>query len=569
MATKTKKQTKAKTKPSKHTPKPREEQMPLDVNSIDINNLTDRDLAYMEQIAELGQIELSKQHYYDYVKYVHSDIYRYTRHGEFICNILDDAIKEREKMFRGEIPKRTQYLMFNMPAQHGKSLHITETFPSYFLGKFPNHGCIEISYNEDFAQKFGGANRDKVVEFGSKIFGVDVNKDTSSKTEWSIKNKETGKKYRGGMISRGIGSGITGSSWGDLIIIDDPIKNKQDAESPSRRQTIWNEWDASISKRIHKGAIVILVQTRWHEDDLQGRLENESYAKVRPWEKYNLTLEAEENDILGRSIGEPLWPEEYGYDFIEQEKSSPQTFSAMCQGRPTSEKGNMFKRYWWKFWKPKGMDLPPITLKDENDEYFTVEAKNIPDDIPYKLQSWDMTFKNTDGTDMVCGQVWGTHFANCYLLDCMNERMDFVQTCKAVLALSQKHPTAVTKLVEEKANGAAVISMLRNKVPGFIPIVPKESKVARASAVTDMVEAGNVWLPHPDLFPWVNEFIEQHAAFPKAPNDDMVDAGSQALHRLMYTVNIVGGEGQKEQLPRGFDYEVEIEDDEEETIYDM
>lgn len=485
------------------------------------------------QLLELEQIDKAKTNYYDYVKYTHRNIYTYTRHGEYICNIINNAIEKRKKMLSGEIPLKTQYLKFSMPPQHGKSMHITETLPSYFLGQFPNEGVIEISYNDTFASKFGARNRDKIKEYGNDLFGIGIAKDSNAKGEWDILDAD-GKKTRGGMISRGVLSGITGSSLGDCIIIDDPIKNREEANSEVYRQKIWDEWMDSISTRIHPGAIVIVILTRWHEDDLWGRLDDPEHGNPLPWENHNLPLEAEENDLLGREIGEPLWPDRYDKDFVEERKQYPASYNSLYQGRPTSQEGNLIKRHWWRYWKPKGVELPPVTIRLPNGDFTNVEAIELPDNFDTQIQSWDMTFKDSDGTDFVVGGVWASKGANIFALDKIRNRMDFVNTVSAFEKMTSKWPKATAKLVEDKANGPAIISMLRKKIHGIIPIKPEGSKLARASAVTDIIESGNVYLPHPQICNWTNEFVEECASFPKGAHDDYVDEMSQALKRLMY-----------------------------------
>ena len=143
-----------------------------------------------------------------------------------------------------------------------------------------------------------------------------------------------------------------------------------------------------------------------------------------------------------------------------------------------------------------------------------------------------MAFKDTKASDYVVGQVWGRRVADKFLIDQVRDRMNFPLTLQAVLDLSARYPEAMTKLVEDKANGPAVIAALQGKIAGLIPVEPMGSKEARAAAASPQVESGNVYLPHPFLAPWVEGFIEEHAAFPRGGHDDQVDSTSQALNRL-------------------------------------
>jgi len=411
----------------------------------------------------------------------------------------------------------------------------TETLPSWYLGKWPEKRVIEVSYNETFAQKFGRRNREKIKEYGEKLFGISISKGKDSNEEFELSNNI------GGMISRGIMSGVTGNP-ANLIIIDDPIKNREEADSQTIREKHWDEWQNSIKTRLAAGAKVVVIMTRWHEDDLAGRIiANEENVAV-----INLPCEAEENDPLGREKGDPLFPE-IGKDknWLEPFKRSyindptvegggNRAWLALFQGRPSAQEGNMLKRHWWRYWKPKGVDLPPVTVKLPNGEFVNIDAIELPDKFDRTLQSWDMTFKDSKGTDLVAGGVWGAKGASIFKLDLIYERMDFVATIQAFLTMTAKWPEVTMKLVEDKANGPAVISMLRLKVGGIIPVLPEGSKVARASAVSPLIEAQNVYLPHPLIAGWVNAFIDQCANFPNGVNDDLVDEMSQALKRFMY-----------------------------------
>jgi predicted phage terminase large subunit-like protein len=381
---------------------------------------------------------------------------------------------------------------------------VTETFPSYFIGKDPDRRVIEVSYGDSLAQRFGKLNRAKIIEYGNHVFNIEVSKEKSSMTDWDIDG------YRGGMISVGIGGGITGQG-ADLLLIDDPIKNREEADSEVYREKIWQEWQSTLYTRLHPGGAVIIILTRWHEDDLAGRLLNPEYGEVEDWTIISLPAKAEEGDLLGRAPGEPLWPE-HGYDqaWMDTTKKAVGSYAwaALYQQRPSPAKGTMFKREWWKYYKEP------------------------PNDFRVIIQSWDMTFKDTQGTDYVVGQVWGLHKADKYLLDQVRDRMDFVTTCEAVRNLSAKWPQTNYKLVEDKANGPAVISTLQRELGGFIAVKPDGSKEARASAVAPSIEAGNVYIPDPSIAPWVNDYVEECSAFPKGANDDQVDAMSQALNRL-------------------------------------
>lgn len=378
---------------------------------------------------------------------------------------------------------------------------VTETFPSYFIGKDPKRRVIEISYGDSLARKFGRANRDKIEQFGPEIFNIQIDGRNSSATNWSIKGNP------GGMISAGIGGAITGEG-ADLLIIDDPIKNRREADSDTYRSFLWSEWQDTLQTRLQPNAAVIILMTRWHEDDLIGRLLSQD---EREWNRIRLPAIAEEDDPIGREEGEPLWSE-YGFnlEWAERTKKAVGTrsWSALYQQSPRPAEGSMFKRQWMQYYK-----APPAKF----------------DEV---IQSWDCTFKDTKSSDYVVGQIWGRVGSFYYLLDQVRAQMDFPATVQAIRLLSGKWRIARSILIEDKANGPAVISFLKREIPGLIPIEPQGSKESRAAAVTPYFESGNVFLPDPSICTWINDYTEELLSFPNGKHDDVVDSTTQALNRF-------------------------------------
>ena len=199
-----------------------------------------------EYAIQLARNELARRMYSEYLVKVHHGTYKPLAHTDYIAERLQ-AIAEGEQ----------KYIIVEMPPRHSKSMTITETFPSYFIGRNPNKKVIATAYSESLARKFGRLNRNKLLEFGHEIFGIKMAYDNSTATNWSI--GESG----GGMVATGIGGSITGEG-ADLMIIDDPIKNNAEAQSETIRNKIWDEWETTLSTRLHKGASVIVVMTRWH-----------------------------------------------------------------------------------------------------------------------------------------------------------------------------------------------------------------------------------------------------------------------------------------------------------------
>lgn len=451
--------------------------------------------------------ELARRCYSDYCIYAHRGNWILGKHLKLVCDTIEDLIYRKIK---------ENILIISMPPQHGKSQCVTETLPSYYLGKFPTKRVIEVSYGDDLAQRFGRRNKEKIQEFGKELFNIELSK--NSDTDFEVK------EHKGSMISKGIMAGLTGNP-GDLIIVDDPIKNRQEAESETYRNRIWEEFLNSIYTRLSADGVIILIMTRWHEDDLAGRLLQNLPHKCK---EINIPLEAEENDILGRKPGDSLFPEigkdnEWLKDFkrVYSTNEGTRSWNALMQGKPTAAEGNMIKRKWWQYY-----DVTPSRFDQ-------------------MLQSWDCTFKDSDGSDYVVGTVWGRVGSDKYLLDMKRDRMDLPTTMEAITQTTNKWPNASLKLVEDKANGSAVIQMLRHKISCIVPVEPQGGKISRVQAVLPHIEAGNVYLPR--NAEWLNDFIEECNSFPNGKHDDMVDSMSQALTRLISDYSTY--EEPKKELP--------------------
>ena len=391
------------------------------------------------------------------------------------------------------------------------STTVTETFPVWWLMRNPDKGVIEVSYGDDLAERFGKANLEKLEQFGY-IFGVKPDKKKATAREFQIAG------HKGKMISKGYGSALTGNT-GNLILIDDPVKNAVEADSERDRDKKWADFQRSILTRAGAGDKIILIMTRWHEDDLAGRI-MENYADKTT--VINIPCECEdEEDPLGRKIGDSICPEigkdnawlkDFKASLIDEE--GRRTWNALYQGRPTEREGNVLKRDWWEYYERK--DYENGTLVFDR-----------------MIMSVDATFKDRKNNDFVAITVWGKKDNRIYLVDLINERFNFTETIRAIRMMKARHPRVLNILIEDKANGSAIIQVLREEMFGITAITPHESKEARVDAVSFAIECGNVYLPKDKNFTW--EFIEQCAAFPNGKHDDIVDSMSMALARLIFS----------------------------------
>ena len=409
-----------------------------------------------------------------------------------------------------------------MPPRHGKSETTTVKFPAYFLGKHPDRRVIIASHTASLAARFSMRARNDFAQYAPEVFGLQVNPDVSAMYRWDVLDpKAKPGQPPGGMIAAGIGGPITGQG-AHLAIIDDPVKDAESANSKIQRDAIWDWYRFVLRTRMMPGGAIVLVLTRWHEDDLAGRLlkQAEEDPEADQWTVLRLPAIAEDPkeaedgedliDPLGRAPGKALWPEQYDKESLAAVKATVGSYvwAALYQQRPSPEEGNILKREWWNFYR---------------------QAPEAFDEV---IQSWDCAFKDKDDSDYVVGQVWGRRKADKYLLDQVRAQMSFTATLTAIRTLSAKWPNARAKLIEDKANGTAVIDTLKSEITGLIPVEPEGGKIVRARAVSPTIEAGNVYLPDPSTAPWIHDFIEECTAFPNGANDDQVDAMSQALVRF-------------------------------------
>ena len=397
---------------------------------------------------------------------------------------------------------RLKRLIIVMPPRHGKSETVSHWFPVWLLDLFPHWRIMLASYEATFASEWGWKVRESIKAHEDNL-RVRLSEDFAARSAWYT-------AVGGAMFTAGVGGPFTGRG-GNVLILDDLFKNYEQAFSAVIREKVWNWYLSTAFTRLEPGGAQVAMFTRWHEDDLIGRLIAHGEETGEPWLVLRLPALAEDDDLLGRAPGEALWPQRYPAARLQSIRRTlgPYLWEAMYQQNPSPPEGAIFRKSWWRFYH----EMPSPLSFDE------------------VIQSWDMAFKGMDDSDFVVGQVWGRIGADRFLLDQIRERLDFVGTVKAFRNLSAKWPQATVKLVEDKANGPAVISTLRNEIPGILAWPAEGSKESRAYATTGVVEAGNVWLPDTSLAPWVHDFVEELGRFPTGTNDDQVDAFTQAMLR--------------------------------------
>ena len=447
----------------------------------------------------------AKEDYGEYLTLVYED-YKITKFHKFLINVCQSAVERIEKNRKDLIHAKKTLILISVPPQLGKTTTVTNSLPSWFVGRNPNLSAILVAYNGDFGESFCNSNREKTRNYGKQVFGLEISETQDTKEKYAID------KHKGFVMGRGINAGITGNGC-ELLIIDDPYKNSNEANSPTYREQVSRVFKDSCLTRLHAGGVCIIIHTRWHENDLIGEYSQQEGSYV-----INIPLVCDsKNDPLHREIGETLCPElGIGKIFADEiEKSvGVKVFNALYQGHPHIDGGNIFTR--------------------NSIKYYT--KATLPQKFDEQVMSCDLTFgkKNKDN-DFNTIQIWGRVGANHYLLKRIKKRMTFTETCEMIRIVSATYPLARKKIVEGKANGSACVDMLNKEIGGFVEFNPdKTSKEDRAHAVTPYFESGNVFFPCEDIDQEIELMVEEMLQFPNGEHDDEVDAMTQYLVTYSY-----------------------------------
>jgi predicted phage terminase large subunit-like protein len=340
-----------------------------------------------------------------------------------------------------------------------------------------------------------------------------LNRDQNEKLKFA--NNKMGVRAAFGM------GGVAGQG-ANVVVVDDPHDTK-DWVSPTRMKTAVDTYDASIHNRVNdpNDPRRIVIAQRISDRDLSAHL-----LRQGGWEHLLLPTEYDPKrskvTVIGwkdprRKPGELLCPRRFNAEQVKNEKEKrPRIYAAQHGQNPSTDEGAIFKRNKWR--------------------YYLEDPKEVVSRLPVVIQSWDMAFKDEPMSSMVAGHVWGRIGACYLLLDRRTEHLGFDASVDAIRSMTKTWPQARAKIVEDKANGPAIINHLKKEIAGIMAWPPEgekmDSKIARAWAVQYLQEAGNIYLPNPKTNPWVEEFIELCAAFPDGEWDDDVDAMTQALMRL-------------------------------------
>jgi predicted phage terminase large subunit-like protein len=444
----------------------------------------------------------------------------------YLHNWHIDCIAEHlEAVTNGQILR----LIVNVPPRSLKSILTTICWPVWSWIHRPQSRWMFTSYSQSLS------------EFHSVIRRNLIRSDWYQR-RWREKytlaadqdqKREFANSRQGMMIATSVGGTSIGKG-GDILVFDDPM-NPEEAHSAVQRETA-NRWicQAFLTRLNNKkdGAIVGIMQ-RLHEQDTTGML-----LEMGGWEHLCLPAEAEQRTVITfpvslreivREQGDLLFPDREGPKELAQRKIELGSYgyAGQYQQRPSPEEGGMIKKAWFRYWG----------------------YHNLPNSFDEMIQSWD-TAMTKDSGDSTSGGIWARKGANVYLLARFKGQWDTPTVIGKMKKATEMFPEALAKLVEKKANGAAIIDLLRDELAGIIPVEPRGSKEARVNAVSPMFEAGNVYVPDPTIEPWVNEYIAELCGFPNMAHDDDVDMTTQALDRLRPAATSAAKEEESKDTPQ-------------------
>lgn len=402
------------------------------------------------------------------------------------------------------------------------SHYVSEFLPSWILGTLPDWRVILASYEADFAASWGAKVRGHIRDHGRRVFGVRISRDSSARGRWDLAG------HQGGMLSAGVGGAVTGRG-AHVLIIDDPVKNAEAALSKTKRDKTYEWYRSTVYTRLEPGGTVILMATRWHEDDLIGRVLRESRDALaagdpdaEEWEVVNLPALAGENDPIGRAPGEALWPDRYSADRLRRIRRAigPVWFGALYQQEPTTEGAGIFKRSSFRYYRTGGTGPH---------RWYELDGERILASTCRRFATMDPASSEREAADWTVLAVWAVTPDNrLLLLDVMRE-----QTATGhlrMMAAAHRRWDLTYIGVEAERVGTLIGRMARRQGATIKPLHPDADKVTRAIPAGVRVDAGDVWFPTDQAATFDLAALEDElAVFPNGAHDDQVDALAYAV----------------------------------------
>ena len=407
-----------------------------------------------------------------------------------------------------------QRLMVTMPPQHGKSEMCSKYFPAWLLARHPDWKILLSSYSDDFAATWGGAVRDLIE--ANPWCGIEVRKDARAADRFLLVG------HRGQMGTAGVG-GLTTGKGAVVFIIDDPVKNSDEANSPIFREKAWQWYLTTCRTRRVKpypdSPVIpaqLVIMTRWHEDDLGGRiLANETGM----WEVINLPALAEEDDPLGRPLNAPLWPAMHPYDELAEAKTlDPYVFSALYQQHPSPKDGGMFAEENFRYW----------SYSLDGKAYILDDHPPVSIETCHRFQTSDWAISKRTRADYTVISTWDMSKTSppvLILVDRYRARIETDEHVPAVeAALAKWQPEYMG--IEKATYGSALLQRCARRGLKVRPMLADRDKVTRAAPAASMVAQHRVFFPRG--VEWVPEWTHECLSFPNGKHDDQVDTLSYA-----------------------------------------
>jgi predicted phage terminase large subunit-like protein len=473
--------------------------------------LTDEQLAalppgLLAEFSAQAEVNLLLQSPADYAAGLSDGRWTPYRHLAFTSDAIVAMIEEDD----------CDLLVVDQPVRHGKTELCSRWTPAWYLSRYPQRRVLLASYEADFAATHGRRVRELVIEHGGR-FGLEVDQTSRAANRWELTNGQ------GGMGTAGAGGPITGKG-GHLLIVDDPIKNIEDAQSEVMRAKLWDWWQNVFLTRREPGAKVLLIMSRWHEDDLIGRLLAASTGmRIK---RLRMPAVAETDDLLGRRPGDALCSERYPIEVLNGIRIDvgPTAWSALYQQRPIAIGGGMFRREHFRSWKP-------IPRKDDMQLYKL--GDHLVDDAEcWRFSTMDPAYSGTKRSDYTALATWAvapTDPPSLMLLDIQRVRVQHAEHAPMVRRVwDQWKPAWVG--VEKQSASLSLFDEVQRQGVVVRWLKPDKNKIARAETAVALVEAGRVYLP--DEAQWLDEFLAEVVSFPVAAHDDQVDVLAYAAAEL-------------------------------------
>lgn len=406
-------------------------------------------------------------------------------------------------------------LIIEVPIRHGKSELVSRYTPAWWLGRYPDDQVMLAAYEAEFARSWGRKARDVLAEFGPDVFGVNVADMPASADWWHVEDHE------GVMVTAGVGGALTGKG-ADLLVIDDPVKNAEQAHSEVYRQKTWDWWQSTARSRLQPGGRVVLVMARWHEDDLAGRLiANQDPSE--PWTVLKLPAVAEGDDPMGRTVGQALCPEMFDETALAKTKRELGNywFSALLQQKPAPAEGLLFKRKDFRYWTREG------TVYILHDGEHT---RHVEDGEIRRFQTTDAAASDKTSADFSVSTTWGlTPAKDLLLLHSERQKFETLEVPEFFRRAMDEQDRPVAWFETFGAGRMPYKALQRLGYPVKelqVEQGTRNDKIARAMPAVALYEQHRAF--HPQGTSWLEAFEDEMTSFPNATHDDQVDTVSYA-----------------------------------------